>query len=487
MGDPVNISARLAACAENRRKSVALIDSMGSLTVGCLWDGVADLAQALRKEGLAEGQCVGVMLRNGREFVITAFAAAATGAVVVPIWRELKQSDLIATVQESGISLIFDDVETTALPLKGPSRVVSIPHGHPIRMTRLNSGMDAPWIQSFEAPAFVRFTSGTTGPMKGAVLSHSDIWLRIESANQGLNLTEQDSVLWVFPMAFHFFVSIALYLRYGVRMIVCPSDTAPDMLGWANRFEVTHLYGGPNHFRALLDYEGAARIPSLTSAVSTSRGLSSQTVLAFADRMGVPISQAYGVIEVGLPMVNRRSLAKPASVGPISPAFRGAIFDDAGVPLGPGETGELGFQGPGLFSGYCNPPSLRTEDERNGWWMTGDMATMDEDGDVTVRGRKVTMIRLESGCIYPEEIQAALEGHPCVVRARVRMRRIGDAPPQLCGDIVWRGTTTPDDGKLLCDFLRNLLSHEQIPPIWRFVDSVAETPSGKVMALDSDE
>jgi long-chain acyl-CoA synthetase len=156
-------------------------------------------------------------------------------------------------------------------------------------------------------PAFIRFSSGTTGTSKGIVISHESLLARVTAANRGLRIGPEDRVVWILPMAHHFAVSIMLYLLHGATTIIENSHLAEDVLNAGTKHGGTVLYGAPFH-HALLATEGSGRAwPTLRLAVSTAATLPLATAQAFDQRYGVALSQGLGIIEVGLPLLNLRS------------------------------------------------------------------------------------------------------------------------------------------------------------------------------------
>jgi long-chain acyl-CoA synthetase len=163
------------------------------------------------------GQGVGVRARNGRAFVIGALAALGCGAVIMPIHHQMKPDELNDMLAQAPLCAILDDGIGAAQP--GKTAALENPGANGLRFTRLENSQP-PLAPQIPDAAFVRFTSGTTGAAKGVVLTHRDVLERTHAANAGLGLTCEDKILWVLPMAYHFYVSIILYLEIGSTVIV---------------------------------------------------------------------------------------------------------------------------------------------------------------------------------------------------------------------------------------------------------------------------
>jgi long-chain acyl-CoA synthetase len=320
-------------------------------------------------------------------------------------------------------------------------------------------------------PAFIRFSSGTTGSSKGVVLSHERLLERITAANRGLRISPSDRVLWLLPMAHHFAVSILLYLLHGATTIIATSLLAEDLLTSAREHGATVVYGSPLH-HALLAAEASDRAwPTLRLAVSTAAALPVHTAEAFDRRFGVALSQGLGIIEVGLPLLNLQAArSKPKSVGRPLPDFQFKL----------GADGELFLRGPGLLDAYLSPwqPSHRLLE--NGWFRTGDLARMDEDGDLHLLGRASSVINVAGLKCFPEEVEAVLGQLPEVRAVRVfgeAHARVGSVP---IAEIVPSDPIAPPAVVALAKHCRQALARYKVPVEFRFVDKLPLTASGKV-------
>jgi len=375
----MNVFGKLAQSAGQWPDRIAIIDAGGTLDYQSLWHEVEALRLQLDRLGVREGQGVGVRARNGRAFVIGALAALGCGAVIMPIHHQMKPAELADLLARAPLCVILDDGSNPARP--GKTITLENPGGNGLRFTRLD-GPQAPLAPAIKDAAFVRFTSGTTGQSKGVVLTHRDILERTRAANSGLGLTCEDRILWVLPMAYHFYVSIVLYLEVGATVIVNNDYLAENILDAAAKHQATFLYVTPMHIR-LLTGEGTGRTlpPSIRRVMSVSSRLDPQAARDFQVRYHVPVSQGFGIIEVGLPIMNITEAAEhPEAIGRPVPGFEARVVNEAMKSVRDGETGQLALRGPGMFSGYLNPPRLRAEILHEGWFLTGDLAHRDSDG-----------------------------------------------------------------------------------------------------------
>ena len=328
----------------------------------------------------------------------------------------------------------------------------------------------------------MRFTSGTTGASKGVILTHERILERIVAANAGLGITSDDIVISVLPMAFHFLVSTVLYLHAGATIVLTPNHLADTILEYTERYKGTILYASPMHFRLLsMDATGRGLI-TIRSAISTSSGLPADVHKKFYERYNVAPTQAYGIIEVGLPLVNATPLERPLSVGSALPSYEVVTLDADLKSLPQGSVGHLAFRGKGLFSGYLDPPTPTEEVTRDGWFLSGDQAVIDSEGYVTILGRTKSAINVAGNKVFPEEVEEIIDRHPLIEKSRVMA-----APHDRMGEVVHAEVMLKADTNIekfdteeLISFCRKDLSIFKVPFSIEVVTQIATTASGKI-------
>ncbi|MCF8068331.1 MAG: acyl--CoA ligase [Desulfobacterales bacterium] len=466
--------------AEKWPEQTAIIDKSGSLSYADLAENIARSTKHLKGLGIKSGHGVGVMADNGREFVISAFAALGCGATVMPVWRQMKNAELLEMFNDAPIQAIIHD-SRDAHRFDESSADVPIPGAGTMKLSWTNNEAGAAFASFVDDPAFVRFTSGTTGKSKGVVLSHKGVIERTYASNRLIGLNNTDKIIWVLPMAFHFFVSIVLYLRYGCTIIVCQDHLAETILDAANDHQATVLYASPMHIRMLTADKSGRGFPNLRYAISTSSGLPQPLFQTFHERFGIPVSQAYGIIEIGLPLINLAApVERPDSVGKPQPDYDVAILDDNCCEVPRGEIGHLAFRGPGLFSGYLDPPRLSSEVLKNGWFFTGDMASVDHENFVSVKGRCNAMINVAGNKVFPEEVESVLLQHSAVAKAHVFGRT-----HYMMGEAVFAEVSLYDKYETipeheLITFCRDRLSFFKTPQKIFFTTDIDETASGKI-------
>jgi len=449
---------------------VAIRGDRKQITFDSLFAAVDEIRSRLLEQpcfGTGNIPRVGVIFPNGPAYIIVALAVLEAGGCFVPIPDELTESEREALVSTTALDLVVkSDASGFPLPLETGNATIAV-------MGKYQPGFP---VDRFEAlnPAFIRFSSGTTGDSKGVVLSHETLLARILAANEGLKLSAGDVVLWTLPMAHHFAVTIILYLYHGVTTVLETSNR-PDLLFQAARDSETNLlYGSPFHFAQLAQCMEARPLPHLRMAVSTASALSEEVADAFRKRFQLPLTQALGIIEIGLPILNTaHAQDNPAALGQALPAYETKIASD----------GELFIRGPGMFDAYLSPWQPREDVARDGWFATGDLVEITDDGTIVMHGRKKSVINVGGMKVFPEEIETVLDSHPSIMKSRVFPERHPTLGSYPAAEVVVKdGCELPNPAEIRKHCLGKL-SPYKLPMRVAAVNSIALTASGKVKRL----
>jgi len=458
----------------------ALRDVAGTLTFADLLDGVDRISSVLTGEGIEEGDCVAVDC-DGRDLIFLSLAVMRSKGCAVAIPWLCSQGEREQLFEKCSITALLSKSGDGNFPLPlGSLRGGGLREGY--RIFRRRSPLSAEPLRSLLPDARLgRFTSGTTGDSKGVVLRERSLSERITAANRGLQISGDDVILWTLPMAYHFVVSILLYLKSGACILV-PPDHRPRTLARAiERDHATVIYANEHFFRTILSGLGNGDLGSVRKCFSTSVSLSEKTGRDFHAAFGVPICQAYGIIEVGLPAVNTdRPLEKAKSVGRLLPGYEIKILNDERRPVPPGGTGEIVLRGPGFLDAYLSPFRTRDKVCVDGWFMTGDLGRMDGDGYLYICGRRKSTINCMGMKVFPEEVEAVLDSHPYVRKTLVKGRAhpyLHEVPHAMITLHDWSNKPCTADMIALC---RRHLSSHCIPRSFEFVDSLPETATGKM-------
>jgi acyl-CoA synthetase (AMP-forming)/AMP-acid ligase II len=456
---------------------IAVADEFGSLTFSQLLEQVEISKNGLIQCGVREGTGLAVITKNSRSFIIGLYAGLAANAVVMPLANYQRPEEIRKALTEARLHFVLmDNVEMASAGREVKTLETTVP----LYVSVTGFDLNKKTVSFISDAAVMRFTSGTTGDAKCVVLSHKSVLERVDAANEGLQLSENDRVIWVLPMAYHFIVSIMLYIRYGAGIIICDDFLAEHIAEKAEKYHGTFLYASPMHIRLLATSKKELRLPALKRAISTTTGISPAVCKSFEDKFNLPVSQAFGIIEVGLPIVNlRKSAEHPGAVGYALPAFDIAILDHNLQLLPAGAIGKLAIKGPGMFDGYLSPPTERQQVLKDGWFLTGDLAIMNDDGLIEIKGREKNVINVSGNKVFPNEVEEAINRFPGMVNSKV----YGQVHP-LIGEIVTADVMVTDkdnfDQEELIRHCRKLLSSFKIPQRIRVVDGIEMTDSGKI-------
>ncbi|MCI0638717.1 MAG: acyl--CoA ligase [Gemmataceae bacterium] len=446
------------------------------LSYGQLTDAIDAAAERLQVAGLRPGDCVGLHCPSGVDYIILTYAVWRCRACVVPIPVELADPEKQEICRTIALTHVITGPQRASFvePLRrGPA--VDLPNVACVPVTALREHPDG-----FRAlsSAFIRFTSGTTGMAKGVVLSHETIRDRIAAANDVLRIGPGDRVVWILSMSYHFAVSIVSYLSNGATIVLPSNHFAPAIRAAAQQHGATLIYAAPTHYAWLAESIHGELPKSLRLAISTSTAMERGVAEKFRRRYGLSLTQALGIIEVGLPFINTDFAAdRPEAVGRVLPAYR-LRLEDTG--LGP-HLKEVLLGGKGFLDAYYEPWCPRERIMPDGWFRTGDVGELDADGCLFLRGRTKDLISVLGAKFFPQEVETVLLSHPGVSAASVfaqRDARLGEAP---CARVVAADpAAAPTEAELL-RYCRQRLAAFKIPQRIEFVRELPRTASGKVL------
>jgi long-chain acyl-CoA synthetase len=441
-----------------------------------LRDRIEHAAAKLKDVGVCPGMCVGLHCGSGLEYVVWAYAIWKCGGVIVPIAVELvgeEKAAICAAIHLGGVISTNKDRNCFEEFQNGPEsplqeRLTWIPIGqvteNPPRFTKINA-------------AFIRFTSGTTAASKGVVLSHETVYERIHAANEALQVGSHDRILWLLSMSYHFTVSIVSYLTFGATVIL-PNDHFGRTIVQAAK-GATFIYGSPVHYHLMAHDRSEVTLPDLRLVISTASSLNEATAEAFYRRFNIPLSQAYGIIEIGLPCINLdRQREKRGSVGRPLSAFEIKTSD---VGLGD-DLQAISIKGKGIIDAYYHPWKPRKKIMPDGWFATGDLGKVDDDGYLHILGRSKEMISVAGMKVFPQEVEAILESHPGIKEACVfghEHERMGEVP--YARVVLAEDQSLAPSEEDLRKHCQSHLTTFKIPEKIDFVEELPRTASGKLL------
>ena len=445
----------------------------GSLSYSSLFERVDAIALQLRGLGVEPTACVGLAFPDSVDYILLSLAVLSLDAVIVPVTVSSVREVAEEILEKTSAQFLISSTDLLSCGT-GSTACLELPGSGGFFLTRCTPTVQLPDEFYEMKPAFIRFSSGTTGASKGVLLTHTAIAERTAAADQALQITSADTVLWVLSMSFHFVVSILLFLRRGATISLCSESFPFSFLSAVRRGDGTFIYATPFHYRTLID-SPEVRAESLTGirmAVSTAMKLSSDVDASFRQKFGFGLTEAYGIIEVGLPFVNAADRRPPGSVGRASPGFDVEIrqADADGV-------GEVWLRGPGMYAAYLHPWQRCSAD---GWFATGDTGRLDANGFLTLLGRSKNLINFAGMKVFPYEVEAVLNRFPGVRASRVYPQahsRYGQLP---CAQVEASGISTDE----LQRFCYEHLESYKVPKKIELVERLERTASGKIKRIE---
>ena len=429
--------------------------------------GELDRLSAALAAALTGARCVAIVAENRIETCVAVVAALRAAVPAVPLNPRSGTAELAHIVSDAAPDAVLSGPGTKPPPALGATRQITVELDHDRPAPRTTPPAPAP-----DEPALIVYTSGTTGPPKGAVMPRRAITTNLDALAEIWEWTERDVVAHALPL-FHvhgLVVGILGPLRRGGRALHL-GRFEPAAVGAALSADATVLFGVPTMYRRLAD--AAEDDPGLAAALGRARLLvSGSAALPAAEHArltrltGRPVLERYGMSETLMNTgIRVGARAAPGTVGPPLPGVGLRLVDDDGNVLqgDDDETiGEVQVRGPNLFLGYLNLPDATaaafTED---GWFITGDMATRGADGYIRLVGRRATDLIKSGGYkIGAGEIEAALREHPAVADAAVTGEPDDDLGERVIAWVVltdrWPAPPPPDRDRLAAELVEHV-------------------------------
>ena len=451
---------------------------------------LAGAATAIARELRGAGR-VAVWAEPTLELAIAVVGALAAGVAVVPINPGLGPRELGHIVDDSAPDRLI------AWPgVDPPAELQHLPRSDVDRQNAAAGNRPLPDHLDPEAVAFVMYTSGTTGPPKGVQIPRRAVTSNLDALAEIWQWTAEDRLTHALPV-FHvhgLVIGLLGPLRRGGRLEHV-GRFSPQALAQALRRGATMMFGVPTMYsRIARDAESnrelAQAFASARLLVSGSAALPTTVHEAMKRLTGQEILERYGLTETLMNAgVRLGDAVIPGRVGPPLPGVEIELRDDDGATIESTDDetiGEVAVRGPNVFKAYLNRPDATEEAMRDGWFMTGDMATRDESGSLRLVGRKSTDLIKSGGYrIGAGEIEGALLEHPGVAEVAVTGRPDEDLGERIVAWVVPEPgqTATADE---LTDHVATLLTKHKRPREVHFVDELPRNAMGKVVKRELD-
>ncbi len=489
-----SVSDQIARFARTVPDAVAFRDGPLTLTWQQTDERIDRLVSALTAAGLALGERAAVMALNSVPHIEAMAAIQRTGAICVPVNFRMVADEVTYVLADSGATVVLVDDAFAAVvdAARTPAirAVLTLGAGYDAQLAAAPAPGEPPTVAD-DAPAFIMYTSGTTGRPKGAVLSHRNLLLHAYSNIVTNGVGGDDRVCLSGAPLFHIagVSGFCINLAMGATTVLTPSggfDPAA-MVDLLERERVSSCFFVPAQWAAIVAVPGLAeRDLSALRRCSWGAAPASTTLLrtmidAFPQ---ADIVTAFGQTEcspVTCLLRGEDSIRKIGSIGTPIVNVEARIVDDDMNDVPPGEVGEIVYRGPLVMSGYWNKPEETAEAFRGGWFHSGDLVRADEDGYLYVVDRKKDMIISGGENIYCAEVENALAAHPKIAEVAligVPDARYGEAPLAV---IAPRDPADPPSAEEVEAFCRERLAGYKRPRDVVIVAALPRNPSGKVL------
>jgi long-chain acyl-CoA synthetase len=408
------------------------------LTYRQLHESAAKVASLLVAAGIEPGDRVGLMLPNVPAYPIAFYGALGAGAVVVPMNPLLKSREVAYYLGDSGAKVVFAWHPAAGEAAKGAAdagaEVITV--GEPdlsgtlADITPLTTWADA----ADDDDAVILYTSGTTGTPKGAELTHGNLARNASLTARTLLKNGRDDVVMGCLPLFHVFgltcgLNAAVFA--GGTLTLLPRFDPGKALEIIQRDAVTIFEGVPTMYAAMLHSPGAdaSQAASLRLCISGGAAMPVEILRGFEAKFGCVILEGYGLSETS-PVASFNhpdKVRKPGSIGTPVEGVEMKLVGNDGDAVPPGEVGEIAIRGHNVMKGYWGRPEATAEAIPDGWFRTGDLARVDDDGYYYIVDRKKEMIIRGGYNVYPREIEEVLHEHPAVAEVAV----VGIPHPEL--------------------------------------------------------
>jgi long-chain acyl-CoA synthetase len=442
----------------------ALVWDGGELSWAELDQRASGFAHFLAAKGAGPGDRIATLIPNHWSFAVALLGILKLGATAATLHPTLKPEELAEVMADLQPRLVVENVTASKRSWKTARRT--------------------------SAPAVIVYTSGSTARPKGAVFGHDAFTFANRSwGGPVMGITPEDVVLGVLPFAHNYGMNSSLLapLLYGATVVIVEHYSPESVLKIIGKRRVTVFPGVATMFRRVLNSPAFARtdLSSLRLAVSGAAPCPWELCEEWRAKTGTRILRGYGMTEVPRPISYFADDPKdiPDAIGQAIPDARLQLVDDDGRPLGGGEVGELWINCPATTSGYLNALEETRAVLTDGWFKTGDLATVSPEGFVQIMGRKRERILRGGYSVFPQEVERVLLAHPAIAEAAVVGVPSADLNEEVAAFVTLKpGATAGADE--LSRYCQAHLAHFKFPRHVVIVDELPKGAAGKVIKAE---
>lgn len=448
---------------------------------------VRRLAAGLQSLGLEPGARIMIRMANDIDYALTYFATLAAGFIALPSSAQLTPREAEFLLDNSGAEAVAasDELAREWTPpgkvqLLDPSRLAELKSFKPIEDYADTTADD---------PAYLVYTSGTTGRPKGVLHGHRAAWGRRPMYEGWLGLTEQDVMLHAGALNWTYTLGVGLVDPWAQGASTILYNGPRDIQIWPRlirRYRATLFAAVPTLYRQILKYAdfNAETFASLRHGCTAGEALAPALLAEWQERTGKPLYEALGMSEISTYISTGPGMEiRPGSPGKPQAGRRVAILPIEGgtEPLPAGEIGLLAVHRsePSLMLGYWNRPEEEAVVFRGDWFVGGDLASIGPDGYLWHHGRNDDVMNAMGYRVSPVEVEAALAEHPAIAEVAVTEIRVRGDVSVIAAFILPREGQKPLPVELEA-FAHERLAGYKCPREWRFISALPRTANGKV-------
>src|SRR3954469_7388488 len=486
----VNLAQNLLDTAERQPERIALSMDDAVLTYDEFRQAALRVAAFLADRGVRAGDRVGMVLPNVISFPVLFYGAQLAGAAVVPMNPLLKAREIEYYLGASGARLVFAADQVAAPAREAAATVgveaVAVDPVSPVQAMAAEPAAGAV-ERADDDPAVILYTSGTTGPSKGAELTHRGLTSNARTTQETLLEAGPDDVIMGCLPLFHVFgltCALNAAVLAGARLTLIPRFDGAKALQVIGRDRVTIFEGVPTMFSAMLHAPDAdtADMSSLRLCVSGGSAMPVEVMRSFEEKFGCIVLEGYGLSETS-PVASfnhPHAERKPGSIGTPIRGVEMRLVDDDGADVAAGEGGEIALRGENVMKGYWNRPEDTAKAIPDGWFRTGDLARQDDDGYFFIVDRKKEMIIRGGYNVYPREIEEALYEHPAVAEAACIGISHPDLGEEVAAAVALKPGATAEPAELQAFVKERVAAYKYPRHVW-IVDTLPKGPTGKIL------
>jgi long-chain acyl-CoA synthetase len=452
-------------------------------------DGVAGYLASL---GLSKGDRLCLYMPNRPEWIMFYYGAVRIGGIVVCVPSAFKREEARGLINDSSSSILVTSSELMlqippSVTIPSVRKIIVVDQDEEFRSV-LTGGSEYCWTAGTNTigddVAAVLYTGGTTGTPKGAMLMHRNILFNAQNIAYHERLRSEDAGVCFMPLS-HVFAQCHIlnpYLYSGCAVALFPGFDIDKVMNAVDEHGITRFYAVPTVYIRLLNHPECTKLlKNLRYVFSAATSMPGEIARQWTDLFNLPIHEAYGMTETAACVTyNHMYRYRAGSVGTPAGVVEVKIFDAQDNELKPGERGEIVIRGPNVMKGYIARPEETTAAFRNGWFHSGDVGILDDEGYVYIVDRIKDVIVTGGENVYPREVEDVLISHTAVNECAV----VGLPDPEF-GEAVTAFVTLKTgaavDARALVAFCKEKIASYKAPKKVHVLPDLPRTPVGKIL------